>query len=141
MKKWMRLLSATLALAMMAGGFAAFAEAAIATGADGQEPILHTDADGGVYFVEGALTGDPVPDMEAAAGVVGAASDLLGGDERTQFEPWRALTDPAGNHYYVFRQMYDSTTVSGGAVKVVTDADGHMRGLVSSVGGIRASRR
>ena len=58
---------------------------------------------------------------------------LLGGGEQTRFEPWRTLTDTSGNRYYVFQQMYAGVTVSGGAVKVVTDAEGRMLGLVSSV--------
>jgi Zn-dependent metalloprotease len=58
---------------------------------------------------------------------------LLGGDDQIQFEPWRMVTDPAGNCYYIFFQMYADTTVSGGAVKIITDADGNMLGMTCSM--------
>ena len=89
--------------------------------------------DGRITFVDGACTEAPVQSMEDAAKVVDAMRDLLGVDERVTFEPWRTLTDTAGNVYYVFQEMYANTTVSGGAVKVVTNAKGHMLGLVASV--------
>ena len=89
--------------------------------------------DGRVTFVDGPCTADPVKSVENAAAVVDAMVPLLGGDARTQFEPWRTLTDTAGNVYYVFRQMLSEVTVSGGAVKVVTNAEGRMLGLVGSV--------
>ena len=43
------------------------------------------------------------------------------------------LSKAFGNHYYVFQQMLDNTTVLGGAVKVITDGNGHMLGLTSSI--------
>ncbi|MBE5807327.1 MAG: hypothetical protein E7317_03180 [Clostridiales bacterium] len=89
--------------------------------------------DGRVTFVDGTCATGPVKDMDAAAQVVNDMAALLGCDENTQFEPWRTVLDAAGNIYYVFQQMYHGTTVSGGAVKVVTDASGDMLGLVSSV--------
>ena len=89
--------------------------------------------DGCVTFVDGPCTANPVKNAEDAAAVVRAMVPLLGGDARTQFEPWRTLSDTAGNVYYVFRQMLSDVTVSGGAVKVVTDAEGRMLGLVGSV--------
>ena len=89
--------------------------------------------DGRITFVDGACTEAPVQSMEDAAKVVDAMRDLLGVDERVTFEPWRTLTDTAGNVYYVFQEMYANTTVSGGAVKVVTNSKGHMLGLVASV--------
>ena len=71
--------------------------------------------------------------MDDAAQVVLSMLGLLGGDERVQFEPWRTLTDTAGNTYYVFRQMYAGSTVLNGAVKVITDSDGNMTALSSSI--------
>ena len=88
---------------------------------------------GRVTFVEGACTDAPVTNIADAARVVDAMIPLMGGDERTVFEPWRTLTDTKGNRYYVFQQMYDDVTVSGGAAKIITDADGAMLGLVCSV--------
>ena len=84
-------------------------------------------------FFEGASTEQPVRSMEDAKEVVQSMAENIGMDERTQFEPWRTLTDTTGNQYYVFRQMFGGVTVSGGAVKVVADPDGNMLGLVSSV--------
>ncbi|MGX8705185.1 MAG: hypothetical protein ACSW8J_01275, partial [bacterium] len=131
---WKRLLCAVLAALMVLCGVPSLAEAA-ATEAEtlaveGAKIYTH---DGRVTFVEGACTTEPVLNQADAEKVVDAMIPQLGGDERTNFEFWRALNDTNGNVYYVFRQMYANVTVSGGAVKVVTDAAGNMLGLVSSV--------
>ena len=131
---WKRLLCAVLAALMVLCGVPSLAEAA-ATEAEtlaveGAKIYTH---DGRVTFVEGACTTEPVLNQADAEKVVDAMIPQLGGDERTNFEFWRALNDTNGNVYYVFRQMYANVTVSGGAVKVVTDAEGNMLGLISSV--------
>ena len=98
---------------------------------DGQAEIfIHDDH---VTFVYGTCTADPVNNMEDAEMVVDSMIGLMGGDAGTHFEPWRTLTDSAGNQYYVFHQMYANTTVLGGAVKVITDAEGNMIGFSSSI--------
>lgn len=89
--------------------------------------------EGVVTLIDGASTDKPVKSFEDAVEVVKGSLNDLGGNEKTEFVPWRNLTDAYGNHYYVFQQMYNNTTVLGGAVKVITDADGHMIGLTSSV--------
>ena len=94
------------------------------------EIFSHNDR---VTFVDGKCTDEPVKSMDDAAQVVLSMLGLLGGDERVQFEPWRTLTDTAGNTYYVFRQMYAGSTVLNGAVKVITDSDGNMTALSSSI--------
>ncbi len=130
-----RLLSALLALIMLTG--CAFAEmtpanqtALEALEALGTKVYTHDDR---VTFIEGDISGAPIRSMEDAGRIIASHIALMGGNARTQFEPWRTLTDTAGNRYYVFRQMYAETTVSGGAVKVVTDAEGSMLGRVASV--------
>ena len=141
MKKIKRALAALLALLLALGTVAALAETAPAATALTLDDLDRlnggaarvTARDGRVTFVDGACTDGPVNDMEAAARVVDAMIPLMGGDERTGFEPWRTLNDTSGNRYYVFQQMYAGVTVSGGAVKVITDADGAMLGLVCSV--------
>lgn len=90
---------------------------------------------GAVTLLEGRCTEEKITDPEGAARAVGSMIGLIGGDERSRFEYLRTLTDAAGNRYYVFKQMYDNTTVLNGAVKVVTDPDGNMIGLTSSVEG------
>ena len=144
MKKIMRALAALLALILAMGATASLAEAAPQTPnatLEGQLTLEDLEAlnatvhtrDGRVTFVEGPCTDAAVTGMEDAARVVESMIGLMGGDGRTRFEPWHTLTDTCGNRYYVFRQMYAGVTVSGGAVKVVTDADGAMLGLVNSV--------
>lgn len=141
MKFWKQCLSALLAaLMLLAGPGGTLAEAAAAAQPEkltleaiealGAKVYTHENR---VTFVEGACTDAPVRSMQDAARVVNAMIPLTGGDERTQFEPWRSFRDPAGNVYWVFQQIYAETTVSGGAVKVVTDGDGRMLGLVASV--------
>ena len=128
--KWKQLTGAFLAAALVLQSTVVFA---------GQEehrenkPVVHTAKDGSVYFIEGNCSDGPVENIEDAARVVDSMTDALGGNEGMQFEPWRTLTDTVDNHYYVFQQMYADTTVSGGAIKVVTDRDNNMIGLISSI--------
>ena len=86
-----------------------------------------------VTFIDGACTDESIDSFEDATRVVDGVLDQLGGDEDTQLDAWRILTDAFGNRYYVFRQFYNDTTVLGGAVKVITDATGRMIGLTSSI--------
>jgi len=148
MKKILRVLAMLLALILAMSATASLAEAveapAAATALEGQLTLADLDRlnggaakvytrDGRVTFVDGTCTEGPVADINAAGEVVDAMIALMGGDDRTQFEPWRTLTDTNDNRYYVFQQMYAGVTVSGGAAKVITDADGAMLGLVCSV--------
>ena len=89
--------------------------------------------DGRVTFVAGKCTEEPVRSMDDAGNVIVSMITLLGGDLKTQFIPWRNLTDANGNKYFVFEQLYAGTTVVGGAVKVITDPDGNMIGFSSSI--------
>ncbi len=139
MMKWRSLLSLLLAAALLLGSVGALAETAASL--SGQLTLEDLEAlgataythDGRVTFVDGACTDAPVKSTADAARVVDAMIALTGGDARTRFEPWRDFSDPVGNHYYVFQQMCAGTTVSGGAAKVVTDAEGNMLGLLASV--------
>lgn len=88
---------------------------------------------GRVTFVAGTCTDSPVTNEEEATAVVVSMMSLIGADANTEFIPWRTITDPLGNNYYIFQQMYENTTVCGGAVKIITDADGNMIALTSSV--------
>ena len=141
MKKIKRVLAVLLALILALGTVASLAETlptAVPLTLDDLDRLNGGSArvmtrDGRVIFVDGTCTDGPVNDMNAATEVVNAMIPLMGGDDRTGFEPWRTLTDTSGNRYYVFQQMYAGVTVSGGAVKVITDADGAMLGLVCSV--------
>ena len=90
-------------------------------------------SDGRVTFVDGACTADPIKDREDAARTAESMITRIGGDARTRFEPWRTLTDAKGNRYYVFQQVYAGVTVPGGAVKIITDPQGRMLGMVASV--------
>lgn len=144
MKQWKRWMCALLVAALLIAPMTALAEADTAqaqlTLEDlqamvGDAALVHTDDAGNLVFLEGSCASEPIQSLDDAAALLDTLTPLLGGDERTQFEPWRTLTDASGNQYYVFQQMYADTTVSGGAAKVVTDADGNMLGLVCSVQG------
>ena len=100
---------------------------------NGGTAVIHTSADGSVFFVDGSCSDGPIHSAADAEAVVDSMLTLLGGNERTHFEHWRTIGDAAGNQYYIFRQMYAGITVSGGAIKVVTDPQGNMLGLVCSV--------
>ena len=125
-----RSLSILLVLIMLFSA-AAFGQAASADAAP-TEATVYTH-DGRVTFVDGALTDEPILSFDDAGRVVAEALDTLGGGAGTTLEPWRNLKDAYGNQYFVFQQMYDDTTVLGGAVKVITDGRGNMIGLTSSI--------
>lgn len=63
---------------------------------NGGSAKVHKTKDGNVYFIEGTLSENPVENMEDAAKVVSSLTDILGGDSRMQFEPWRTFNDTAG---------------------------------------------
>lgn len=105
-------------------------EALQALNDDQAEVFTHNDR---VTLVSGTCSEEPVKSPEDAEKVVDSMIGLLGGDAKTHFEPWRTFTDGEGNRYYVFQQMYANTTVLGGAVKVITDPEGNMIGLSSSI--------
>ena len=127
MRKMKRILSILLALMLLVGA-SALGEPAEAI----PVPAIYSH-DGRVTFIDGACVSGPIDGFEGAADVVASVLDRLGGDARTVLDPWRTLTDAYGNRYYVFQQMCNDTTVLGGAVKVITDAEGGMLGLTSSI--------
>ena len=163
MKKWKQALSICLTCALLSGSMTVFADsgqtesaaettaeeggyadAAGITAREGQltEEAIHAmnggtekifSHNGQVTFVEGTCADGPVKSAEDAAAVVDSMMTLIGANADTFFVPWRELTDPLDHHYYVFQQMYENTTVCGGAVKVITDAEGRMIALTSSV--------
>ena len=163
MKKWKKIVSICMACAMLSGTAATFAESvdtneavteAVADGVqeetmttvslEGQLTLEDLSAlnggeervfshNGHVTFVAGTCTDSPVTNEEEAAAVVASMMSLIGADAGMEFIPWRTIADPLGNNYYIFQQMYENTTVSGGAVKVITDAQGNMIALTSSV--------
>ena len=128
MKKIKNILCVWLALCLLLSGVS-LAEMAEAP----EEAARVYTHDGRVTLIDGSCADGPVTGFEDAERVVDDVLEELGGDERTELEPWRTLNDACGNCYYVFQQMYDNTTVLGGAVKVITDGEGNMLGLTSSI--------
>ena len=88
---------------------------------------------GHITFVGGTCTKDKVTSTEDAQKVLNSMRTLMGGDTHFHFEPWKELHDSFGNHYYVFQQTHADQIVLGGAVKVITNAEGNMIGLTSTV--------
>lgn len=153
MKTWKKAIILTLMCALALCSLPAFAEEAtpqaetetapestlegqltlaeISTLNGGEEKVFtHNDR---VTMVDGTCADGPVESIEDAAAVVESMMMLIGADAETKFAPWREITDPLGHHYYIFQQVYHDTTVCGGAVKVITDEDGNMIALSSSV--------
>lgn len=132
--KWLALL---LAVCLLFGNIgiwenAASAEEQALLRASASETKVYTH-NGRVTMIDGPTVDTPVHGFEDAAAVIGAVLPQLGGTEQTQLTPWRDLTDAFGNRYYVFQQMYNHTTVLGGAVKVITNSAGEMLGLTASL--------
>ena len=138
-----RLIALILAAVLLCSS--ACAEAAVSAPVQGNQLSLEDIAalnsgmstayfqNGQLTFLDGACTSDPIKSMEDASLVLDSMLCLLGGDEDTHFEPWRVLNDSFGNVYYVFQQTYADMIVLGGAVKIITGADGKMLGLTGSV--------
>ena len=162
MNKWKKIAALCLSCAMLSGSASVFAEttdtieitdtseddkmcaAEAAVKAKGQLTMddlvkLNGGKDGifvhnnQVTFVDGTCTESPVTNADEASVVVNSMMTLIGADANTEFIPWRDITDPMGNRYFIFQQIYEDTTVCGGAVKVITDKDGKMIALSSSV--------
>ncbi len=147
MKGMKRFFCILLALTLLTGAVSAvaetvevFPETEQAESAAGSVQLLNNgkaraylDNSRRIFFVDGPCTDKRIMNMDDAAVVIFSMSTQLGYDDRCQLVPWRTLTDTAGNRYYVFQQMHANTTVRGGAVKVITDAEGNMLALSSSV--------
>ena len=89
--------------------------------------------DGLVSFVGGACTSSQVSSAEDARKVLDSMQTLLTGNVGASFEPWNEIRDAAGNWYFIFQQTHADNIVLGGAVKVITDAEGGMLGLTATV--------
>ena len=144
MKSWKLLICAGLACVLMSVPYSVFAEENPAKANESRLTLddlnsLNDGAgnvfshDGRVTFVDGTCSESPVSSLEDASAVVDSMMTLIGAEENTDFVPWREVTDPVGNHYFIFQQVYHDTTVCGGAVKVITDPHGNMIALSSSV--------
>ena len=127
-----RLIAVLMAACVLLSGMS-LAEAANMDAQASTEGFTTYAHDGRVTLIDGACTDAPIHSFDDAYAVVGDVLDQLGGDEDTHLAAWRELDDAFGNHYYVFQQMYNDTTVLGGAVKVIADAEGRMLGLTSSI--------
>lgn len=131
MRRFLALLLCVLLVVISPFGTASWAETANAA-AHAEAPVYYSH-NGRVTLIDGACVETPINSFESADKVVFSVLDQLGGNERTDLEPWRELTDAFGNRYYVFQQMFENTTVLGGAVKVITNGNGRMLGLTSSI--------
>ena len=131
MRKFPALLLCAVLAVMPPFGAASRAETAHEA-AQAEAPVYYSHS-GRVTLIDGACVETPIDSFESADKVVLSVLDQLGGNERTDLEPWRELTDAFGNRYFVFQQMFENTTVLGGAVKVITDGNGRMLGLTSSI--------
>ena len=137
MKQTGRALRATLALLLALGSaacggkgvdssgsseesMAAYGEAFKASG------LVSTFADEGVY--DGT-----VKDEDDATEAVRSLVDKLGGDETTELEMTAVTPTETGTTYYTFNQEAGDALVYGASVKLVTEEDGSVKGLIGSV--------
>lgn len=105
------------------------------------EDILFYNEEGYVSFIGDKFYADQVEDAEDAASAIYSVIDLLGGDENTMLEFADSRVSEEGVSYYSFAQSAAGIRVSGGAVKLIVDADGYTMGLVSSlVPGVNTAR-
>lgn len=132
MKQIRRILCAVIAVAMLLGTASVSLAEAAADSAQAAPFTTYSHGDR-VTLIDGNCADGPVTSFDDAARVVDGVLDQLGGAADTTLAPWRVLTDGYGNQIYVFQQMYDNTTVLGGAVKVITNAEGEMLGLTASI--------
>ena len=102
--------------------------------------------DGNAFAGEGSLTAfigenfydGVVENEDDALDAVYSVIEEIGGDDTTVLEI-EDITESEESVYYTFRQYAGDMTVYGASVKLITDWDGNVRGLVSSiVPGIKA---
>ncbi len=107
-----------------------------------QEPFVSTLTDegrivtqndrGSVGFMSGDFYGQPVDDGDEALDAIYSVIDEIGGDEDTELR--YDLTVTMGNvTYYTFVQTQDGQDSYNGMVKVATDQDGTVLGIMSSL--------
>ena len=99
---------------------------------NGGKAVVYQEGDS-VTLIGGTATASPIRNAEDAARVAERLIPLAGGDVRTRFVPWRTLSDPFGNTYYVFQQVYGDAVVQGGAMKIIADRNGTMQGMTASL--------
>ena len=124
-KTWKGLACLCMAGALLSGSFSAFGqeemtEAEVQTEALGEEiPQLTLEAvsslnggsekvyshNGRVTQVDGTCSASLVENSQDAETVVKSMMDLIGASADMEFAPWREITDPVGNTYYIFQQF------------------------------------
>ena len=144
MKRWKQLICLMMTAIMMALALPAGAETAGTSERGNQVTMEELEKlnggregihlhNGKLTFLEGRSTEEIISGPEDAARVLETMTGLTGGDGKSRLEYLRTAEDTAGNRYHIFQQMMGDTTVLGGAAKVITDREGRMIGLSSSV--------
>ena len=128
MKNWKAIMSVSLALALPAGNLCAYSMPVLA-----DEKSVPLSVEEYTLIESDFLAFEKdrkVANEDEAKELIRSLDLNLDPDA---FDFVREIEDPAGNNYYQFQQMYNSTTVSGGAIKVVTDKDDSLTGVIYSV--------
>ena len=77
---------------------------------------VSVEADGRKVFSWGDSYGAPVKSMDDAVKAAQGAIGLLKLEPGLRFEPWREMSDTAGNRYYVLIETRGDNIAYGGAV-------------------------
>ena len=96
--------------------------------------IVSYDSDGRIAFCTGDFYGEPVYNVDDALAAIDSIKDSIGikSDSETELA-LNFETTINGITFYSFRQTYDDYDVANTVVKIATDENGKVLGLISAV--------
>ena len=89
--------------------------------------------DGRIYMIDRAEALGTVTEPMEAYRTVCRLSKMLGAAEDADLRLWSVVTTPMGLKVYVFQQVYEGLTVIASTVKIVTDQEGDVQTVISSL--------
>lgn len=84
-------------------------------------------------FIGERFYDEPIENEDDAFAAVESVVSQIGGDDTTTLELQEIRPTETGTTYYTFRQQAGDVVVHGASVKLITDADHEVTGLVSAI--------
>ena len=89
--------------------------------------------DGRIYMIDRVEALGTVTEPMEAYRTVCRLSKMLAAAEDADLRLWSVVTTPMGLKVYVFQQVYEGLTVIASTVKIVTDQEGNVQTVISSL--------
>ena len=94
--------------------------------------IVKKNSEGYTIFYSGDFYGEKISNSDEALNAVYEYLDMLCDDENISLEE-DLVSSNQHSTFYTFRQMYNESVVNDSIVKIATDPDGNVLGLISSL--------